>query len=493
MERGSGILLHIASLPSPYGIGTMGKEAYQFVDFLEKAGQTYWQILPIGPTSFGDSPYQSFSTFAGNPYFIDLDLLADEGALRQEDYAEIDWGDSREAIDYEQLFDNRFLVLKKAYLHDACNLQKEIAQFRMENSYWIEQYAMYMALKYEKDQKPFQKWEPPLKQKEYDALTSAFERLREEIDFWVYVQYRFFEQWKNLKSYANKKGIRMIGDIPIYVAQDSSDAWSHGEVLALDAERNPIQVAGCPPDPFAPKGQLWGNPLYNWDYLKKTGYEWWMERIGAALSLYDVVRIDHFRGFEAYYAIPFGREDAVEGIWMKGPGRQFFEVLKQKFGPDCPIIAEDLGTLTREVREMLQFTGYPGMKVMQFGFEPGQNSEYLPHNYQKNCVAYIGTHDNDTFMGWLDAQPDYVQEFASAYLRLKKDETVPWGAVQTLLASVADVSIVMLQDLLGLGSEARINEPSTLGNNWMWRLKGMEVLNSELTERLAAITKIYSR
>ena len=485
--------MHISSFPGNYGIGTMGSEAHRFVDFLQKSGQKYRQILPIGPTGYGDSPYQSFSTFAGNPYFIDFDLLREDGALNFEDYAYIDWGGDPGTVDYEKIFNNKFKVLKIAYDRDKARKKAEIDKFRVENSYWIENYAMFMALKFDSGLKMYRDWDDDIVRREPDAIVRVYNRLDDEINFWVYVQYRFYEQWSGLKSYANKQGIKIIGDIPIYVAEDSADAWAHNEVLMLDPDRTPIKVAGCPPDGYAPKGQLWGNPLYNWDYLAETGYEWWIKRLSAALHMYDIVRIDHFRGFDAFYAIEYGKPDAVEGEWLKGPGSDFFNRVKQEFGETPPLIAEDLGTITDDVRALLRFSGMPGMKVMQFGFTPGEDSDYLPHNYPKNSVAYIGTHDNDTLKGWLETLPEHMRGFAVDYLRLTKEEGLNWGFIKSLLGSPADTAIITMQDILDLGAGARMNTPSTMGGNWTWRLGSTDVFSDELAAKLLKIAKTYSR
>lgn len=493
MKRGSGILMHISSLPSKYGIGSMGKQAYEFVDFLYETGQKYWQILPIGPTSYGDSPYQSFSTFAGNPYFIDLDTLAESGALKESEYATLNWGGNAEKVDYEAIFENRFKVLKLAFKREKITKKKEIEKFRYYNSYWVENYAMYMALKFKYDLVSYQEWPEDIKLRKPQAVVNTYEELSEEIDFWVYVQYLFNSQWTALKIYANDKGIKIIGDIPIYVAEDSADAWAHNEILMLDEDRTPIKVAGCPPDYYAPLGQLWGNPIYDWKYLKSSGYEWWEQRIKAALKMYDIVRIDHFRAFDAFYTIDYGRKDAVIGEWLKGPGTDFFEVLRNRLGKDPAIIAEDLGTITDDVRALLKFSGFPGMKVMQFGFDPVSDSEYLPHNFVKNSVAYIGTHDNDTLIGWYEQESENVKRFINKYLRLSEKEGLTWGFINSLLASVSDIAIISMQDLLGLGSEARMNIPSTLGGNWQWRMKSMDCLTDDLKNRLKGSTSVYKR
>lgn len=493
MQRGSGILLHISSLPSKFGIGTMGEEAYKFVDFLEKSGQKYWQILPIGPTSYGDSPYQSLSTFAGNPYFIDLDILAENGSLSRSDYENIDWGSDPERVDYGKLFENRFKVLRIAYNNDKERFKDKIEQFRVENSYWIESYAMFMALKFDNELKMFREWDNDIVMREPEAIVRVYNKLAPEIDFWVYVQYLFFGQWRALKKYANERGIKIIGDIPIYVAEDSADAWASSDVLMLRPDRTPTRVAGCPPDGYAPKGQLWGNPLYNWAKLAPTGYYWWMERLKGALNMYDVVRIDHFRAFDAFYAIEYGKPDAVDGEWLKGPGIAFFNAVKERFGDELPLIAEDLGTITDDVRALLKQSGLPGMKVMQFGFYPGSDSDYLPHKYGHNSVVYIGTHDNDTLRGWFESQSDETRRFTVDYLRLSEAEGINWGFIKAMLATTADTAIITMQDILDLGNEARMNTPSTSGSNWQWRMRDMSALTDNLSDKLNKITKTYSR
>ncbi len=482
--------MHITSLPSPYGIGTMGKSAYEFVDFLERAGQTYWQILPLSPTGYGDSPYQSYSTFAGNPYLIDLDYLAESGNLNKDEYQYSDWVSNPSFVDYGKIYNNKFRVLKSAYLADRENIKTELNEFRSREAYWIENYAMYMALKYENNMLPCFEWSEDLKFRNPDAIAAAFNRLYDEIEYWVYIQYRFFEQWNKLKNYANSKGIKIIGDIPIYVAEDSADTWGHNEILQLDKNRRPICVAGCPPDYFSPKGQLWGNPVYNWEYLKSTAFEWWMLRIKSALKMYDIVRIDHFRAFSGYYTIPFGDEDATGGKWEKGPGEYFFDVVKAIIGENPPIIAEDLGLIDDEVRNLLKYTKFPGMKVLQFAFSPDGSSEYMPYKIEKNCVAYLGTHDNDTIMGWLaNENPDNVA-FAKEYFGISNDNI---GFIKGLMATASDTAIITMQDILGLGSEGRMNTPGQEGSNWQWRLESNGVFYDGTAERIKRITKIYGR
>ncbi len=487
MQRGSGILCHISSLPSPYGIGTLGKEAYRFADFLEQSGQRYWQVLPLGPTGYGDSPYQAFSSFAGNPYLIDLRDLADRGILSDSDCASLQ---TDGAVDYGALFDRRFAVLRLAFQREG--LSEEAQRFRSDNAYWLEGYALFMALKFAHKQKPFHAWEPELIFRVPDAMAKAYDALQTDVEFWIWLQYHFFRQWNALKEYANQKGIQIIGDIPIYVAEDSADAWEHNEVLMLGENRIPTKVAGCPPDYFAQKGQLWGNPLYDWEALKLQGYGWWIRRMDAAFSMYDMVRIDHFRAFSAFYAIPFGREDAVIGEWISGPGMDFFNTLKNRLGENLPIIAEDLGVQDDGVRNLLRDTGFPGMRVAQFGMAPGQNSEHLPHNYTRNTVAYIGTHDNDTLNGWFRKESADVQKFALSYMRAAKSNLFS-GFCQSMMASPADTVIFTAQDLLNLGSAARMNTPSTLGKNWRWRLSSMDLLTDRLAEFLHTQATIYNR
>ncbi len=493
MERGCGILMHISSLPSRYGIGTMGKSAYEFVDFLAKSGQKYWQILPVSPTGYGDSPYQSYSTFAGNPYFIDLEMLAQAGALDLTELSRIDWGNDSRYVDYEKLYKNRFTVLKSAYRFERSKLQNELSEFRKKESYWIEDYAMFMALKQENDMIPYWQWEEGAKFRTADAISSAYKRLEFEIEFWIYVQYKFFEQWNKLKAYANSKNIKIIGDMPIYVAADSADAWAHPEILCLDDTLRPTAVAGCPPDYFSPKGQLWGNPLYNWGYLKSTSFDWWMLRIKAMFKICDIVRIDHFRAFSAYYSIPFGDEDAVGGKWIDGPGKAFFDVLKNSRDIKSDIIAEDLGTIDDKVRELLNYTGFPGMKVLQFAFNPDGSSEYLPHKYDKNCVSYIGTHDNDTTCSWYANESIDCQKFIRKYVHLSEDDDINLALIRVLLSSVSDISIITIQDILGLDSSSRMNTPAKSSGNWQWRLGGMELLTDELAKTINEITKTYGR
>ena len=489
--RKSGILLHISSLPSDYGIGTMGKEAYKFVDFLKEAKQGYWQILPVGPTSYGDSPYQSFSTFAGNPYFIDLDMLAEEKLLKKDEYKDLDWGGHKNYVDYATIYKTRFKVLKKAFRRFKKGDLTEFNQFLQENDKWISNYAMFMSIKDKYKGKPWLDWDEGLRNHDGQALWEYTQEHGDEVMFWEFLQFKFFEQWKTLKEYANENGVQIIGDIPIYVALDSADVWVNPDLFELDEKREPVSVAGCPPDAFSPTGQLWGNPIYNWEHHRQWGYNWWIDRIKAATELYDIVRIDHFRGFEGYYAIPYGDKTAENGEWRKGPGMELFNAVEKALG-SLPIIAEDLGFLTDDVHKLLRDSGFPGMKVLEFAFDPREPSNYLPHTYSYNSVVYIGTHDNDTIKGWLgDLDRDTI-DFCKKYLDIEKDEDIPWKLIKTALATVSDTAIIQMQDYLELGSEARMNIPSTLGNNWKWRMSKNDA-TKKLAKKIAEISSIYAR
>ena len=492
-KRCSGILMPVSSLPGGYGIGSMGQAARDFVDFLVLAGQSVWQILPVGPTSYGDSPYQSCSAFAGNPYFIDLDQLAADGLLKPEDYAKENWGTNPNYCDYALLYQKRYKVLRKAY---AAFLQQRPVpgydtpysddwyRFTFLSDAWLPDYCLFMAIKNAQNGKCWIDWPEELKDRHSKAVREAEKELEEEIDFYRFQQYCFTTQWRKLKAYANEKGISIIGDVPIYVALDSSDAWANPEMLQFDKDHNPKSVAGCPPDAFSATGQLWGNPLYRWDYHRNTGYQWWISRLSYVFRLYDVVRIDHFRGFDEYFSIPAKDKTAVNGHWEKGPGIELFQVIKARLG-EKPIIAEDLGYVTDTVRRMVKESGYPNMKVLEFAFDSRDSSgagDYLPHNYEHNCVAYTGTHDNETILGWLSSiKPEEVQ-MVRAYLNrpTESKQVLASELVRTTIASVADTCIIPIQDYLGLDNSARINFPSTLGTNWRWRL-----IKSDLTKALA--------
>ena len=491
--RTNGMLLPIASLPSPYGIGGFSKEAYEFIDLLEETGQKLWQILPLGPTSYGDSPYQSFSTFAGNPYFIDLDTLAEKGWLTKEACEASDYGDNESYIDYGRIYNSRFVLLKQAFLNSDILSDEKFTEFCKANQHWLPDYALYMALKNQNDGKSWIEWEEEIRLRKPEAVEYYKKELEEECNFYEFLQYEFHEQWTKVKEYAHKKGIQIVGDVPIYVAFDSADTWANPELFQLDEKNLPLGVAGCPPDAFSATGQLWGNPLYNWAYHKKTGYDWWLKRIAYCFDLYDIVRIDHFRGFDEYYSIPYGDETAVNGHWEKGPGMDLFNTVKEKLG-ELDIIAEDLGFLTESVFQLLKDSGYPGMKVLQFAFDPSEDSDYLTYKYQRNCVVYTGTHDNDTTAGWFEKLSDGDKEVALRYMNsfYTPKEEQHWDLIALAMRSTADTCIIPVQDFLGLGSEARINMPSTLGDNWKWRMtKG--AFSEELKEKIRRMTKLYGR
>ncbi len=495
-KRGSGILMHIASLPSPYGIGTFGKEAYDFVDFLVGAGQKYWQILPLGPTSYGDSPYQSFSSHAINPYFIDFDLLQEEGLLEKSEYDSLDFGDDSTLVDYFKLYQNRMKVLKLAYFRAKQKYNNAIIEFSNQNKSWIDDYAMYMALKVHFELKEWSLWDDDIKHREPEAIERYKWILGEEIFFWKFTQLIGFRQWEKLKKTANQKGISIIGDIPIYAAYDSADTWAHAAsgIFKFDKDLKPLAVAGCPPDYFSPDGQYWGNPVYNWAKNKETNYVWWMDRLKTSFELYDIVRIDHFRGFVSYWEIPYGSPTAASGAWAPGPKYDFTDAIQEKFG-GLAIIAEDLGFLTEEVTQFNKDSGYPGMKILQFAFDAGGESSYLPHCYERNCIVYTGTHDNDTTLGWFSQASDEEKELAIKYLKLDEKEGYHWGMIRGALGSVANMAIFPMQDLLGLDSEARMNTPSTLGGrNWRWRINtNTNVTLQDLEEKMGELTKRYSR
>lgn len=496
MERSAGILLAISSLPSKYGIGSFSKEAYRFVDWLRSAHQSYWQILPMGPTGYGDSPYQSFSTFAGNPYFIDLDTLVDQGLLTDSECSEIDWGDDDRYVDYSKIYNGRYSLLRKAYERWKMIDSMEFSMFMDENRDWIYDYSLFMAIKDSYGGIPWTEWPQDIRNRQPDAVQQMQLKLADEIHFQQYMQYLFYTQWNALKSYANKNHIRIIGDIPIYVAMDSADVWAHPELFRLDEDRRPYEVAGCPPDGFSETGQLWGNPIYDWELNRQTGYSWWIARMRHSYKLYDVVRIDHFRGFDEYYAIPAGSKNAVIGKWEKGPGMDLFDVVKEKLG-EISIIAEDLGYITDSVRQLVKDSNFPNMKVLEFAFDARDSyepCEYLPFTYYNNCVVYTGTHDNETLLGWLKHVNDYTLGYIKDYIG--RDIPVGQEMVDEIIrlahSSVADLCIIPLQDYLGLGNEARINTPSTLGDNWKWRVT-KDKLTDKVADKIRKYTNVYRR
>lgn len=491
--RQQGILMPISSIPSPYGIGTFGEASYRFVDFLQEAGQTLWQILPLGATGYGDSPYQSFSTFAGNPYFIDLELLIREGYLEREECDACNFGKDEHSVDYEKLYFARFAVLRKAFGRGFEKVRKTVQyrSFVEENADWLEDYALYMAVKNSYGGLCFMEWDEDIRLRKKSALAKYRKELKEEIRFYQFQQYLFFTQWSALKRYANERGIEIVGDIPIYVAFDSADTWANPRLFQMDEKGYPTAVAGCPPDYFSETGQLWGNPLYDWDYHKKTGYAWWMRRFAYCYKLYDVVRIDHFRGFDEYWAVPYGDPTAEGGRWVKGPGYDLFAVLKKTLGRKR-VIAEDLGFMTDSVRKLVKKTGFPNMKILQFAFEAGGESEYLPYRYDRNCVVYTGTHDNDTTVGFLLQMPEKDLRFAQKYLHCKKEKQLCREMIRAGMASVADTVIIPMQDWLELDNRARMNIPSTLGDNWKWRMD-QNALSHKLAKRIYKMTKLYGR
>ena len=491
MDRHSGILMHISSLPSPYGIGTLGREAYAFADFLRAAGQKYWQLLPLGPTSYGDSPYQSFSTFAGNPYFIDLDLLAEDGLLSPSELEAEDWGGQRRYVDYGRIYAARFGLLRKAFQAGYPRDRAAVEAFCRENK-WLDNYALYMALKARFGMKSWLDWpDEDLRLRRAEALERAREELAEDIAFYAYLQYLFFRQWDALREYIHSLGIRIIGDLPIYVAMDSADVWAEPEFFQLGEGNVPTEVSGVPPDYFSADGQLWGNPLYDYDRMKADGYGWWIRRVEGAGRLFDIIRIDHFRGLESYWAVPYGADIAKSGRWRKGPGMDLVGTLTSWF-PGLSFIAEDLGFLTPEVRRLLEDSGLPGMKVLEFAFDAREPSNYLPHTYNRHCVCYVGTHDNETVEQWRWQADRADVTFARKYLGLNDAEGFHWGMIRGGMSSVADTFLVQMQDCLGLGAEGRMNTPGTGWGNWRWRLLPGEA-SPALAKKLRCYTKMYGR
>lgn len=491
--RASGILMPVFSLPSRYGIGSFSKSAYQFVDMLKKAGQKYWQILPLCPTSYGDSPYQSFSTYAGNPYFIDLDQLIEEKLLTRKECQACDFGDDPQDIDYGKLYENRFKLLRKAYERANVGEDQEFEAYRRENAWWLDDYALFMAVKDQFDGVAWNEWAEDIRLRWSNAMDYYRRELYYEIEFYSYLQFVFMKQWKKLKNYANINGIEIIGDIPIYVAFDSADAWANPELFQFDAENLPTAVAGCPPDGFSADGQLWGNPLYRWDYHRETGFDWWIRRIAYCSELYDVVRIDHFRGFDEYYSIPYGDTTARNGHWEKGPGIALFEAAKNRLG-ELNIIAEDLGYITDSVKKLVADSGFPGMKVLEFAFDSREKSDYLPYTYEKNSVVYTGTHDNETIAGWYAGLDKSDLKMCTDYMNIDRipGKEYHWDFIRLAMLSVSDLCVIPIQDYLGLDNRARINHPSTLGTNWRWRL-AKDQLSASLLKEIREMTRISGR
>ena len=487
--RKSGILMHITSLPGPYGVGTMGKNAYAFLDFLHKSGQQSWQLLPLGPTGYGDSPYQSCSAYAGNPYLIDLDTLVRQHLLTKEELLAVDWGDDEGKVDFGKLYNGRTPILKTAY--SRFRNDRALNAFIKRNASWLPDFALYMALKETHNFAPWFQWEDALKLRQPEALEQAAQELAEPIRFYSFVQYEFYKQWDALKKKAGEYGIELIGDVPIYVPYDSVEVWKNPELFQLDEKLEPTDVAGCPPDAFSADGQLWGNPLYRWDVVAADGYSWWIRRLAAAGKLYDVVRMDHFRAFAGYWSVPFGDKTARGGKWITGPGMDFIRAVKTAL-PELKLIAEDLGYLTQDVLDLRDQSGYPGMKVLQFAFDSREPSDYLPHTYTACSVCYTGTHDNMTTRQWLETGTKQMQEYATEYMRLTEEEGLVWGVIRTAMSSVSDTCVIPLQDYLDLGAEARMNFPGTTNSNWTWRAKdGM--ITDALAEKIHRLTTLYAR
>ena len=473
MERGAGILLPISSLPSEYGIGCFSGSAYRFIDKLRESGQKYWQILPLGPTSFGDSPYQSFSTFAGNPYFISLKELVSEGLLKYDECENTYFGDNPERVDYYSLYKNRLGLLHKAYERADIKNHEGFINF-CQNNLWLEDYCLFMALKDKFGGKDLYTWNRDIRLRKPDILESCRRELDFEINFYRFIQYKFYEQWKKLKSYANNNGIKIIGDIPIYVALDSAEVWANPELFQLDKNNVPISVAGCPPDGFSAEGQLWGNPLYDWETHKRTDYKWWISRLKHCFGIYDVVRIDHFRGFDEYFSIPYGSKTAAEGHWAEGPGMSLFRAVEKALGKK-EVVAEDLGFITDSVKRLVEESGFPNMKVLEFAFDSrdtGDRADYLPHNYGENCIAYTGTHDNQTIVSWTKTISEKERDELLNYLsRYEPDgKEIHKRLISLVMKSKANVCIIPIQDWLGFDDSCRMNTPSTTGVNWRWRM-----------------------
>ena len=491
-ERGAGILMPISSMPSPYGIGTMGRDAYEFVDFLRDCNHKYWQVLPLGPTSFGDSPYQSFSTFAGNPYFIDLDTLSEEGLLTKEYVESFDWGEDPANIAYDKIFNARYTVLREAFKNSNHKKKAEYIDFLQKNTDWLDDYALFMSAKLYYNNADWSLWDKDLRFRKPEAITKYTKLFAEDIDFYKILQFKFFEQWNKLKNYANEKGIEVIGDIPIYVAYDSADVWVNSSEFVLDKNLTPTKVAGVPPDAFTELGQKWGNPLYDWNKMEATGFRWWKRRMQAVAQMYDIIRIDHFLGMVKYYTIPAADPDARNGVYKKGPGKKLTEVINRAIG-NKKIIAEDLGVEIPEASKLLDENDYPGMKVLEFAFGGDRKNTHLPHNYKtQNCVVYGGTHDNETLMGYFTDHADWELGYAFDYLDTRDRKRMVDQVFRLAYGSIANVVIFQTQDILKLDNSARMNMPSTTGNNWKWRMtKGQ--LGAQEKQDLRYLASVFGR
>lgn len=491
-KRSSGILLHITSLPSPYGIGNMGKEAYRFIDFLKKAGQTYWQILPIGPCGYGDSPYQSFSAFAGNPYLIDPDKLIEEGLLNRDEVSSVCWGSSPAETDYSVMYEKRLLMLRTAFGRFRVNHGAELEAYAEQEKDWLPDYALFMAVKKELGDGPWTQWPEDIRLRRSDAVERYRAELADDIEFQYFLQYKFGEQWRALLEYAHENGIKIIGDIPIYVPMDSADVWTEPGNFQLKRNGRPKVVAGCPPDAFTRDGQYWGNPIYDWDRMEKDGFSWWLRRIDTAQRHFDAIRIDHFRGLESYWSIPAQNKTARKGHWEKGPGAIFIDTIRSAF-PDMDFIAEDLGYLTPEVMELVRYSGFPGMKVLEFAFDPREPSEYLPHTYNESCICYTGTHDNETLVQWRQGQSAQVIAYARDYLGISNNDDLCDAIIRAGIHSKAGLFVAQMQDYLRLGAEARMNFPGhLLPENWRWRMTPGQASDA-LAETILALTRQAGR
>lgn len=490
-ERSAGILLPVSSLPSNYGIGTFGEEAYRFVDFLKKAGQSYWQVLPLGPTSYGDSPYQSFSAFAGNPYYIDLQMLMQEGLLQQEDADVFNWGENVEKVDYQKLYEFRFDVLRMAFRRSAHKSEEEFQKFCRDNNYWLLDYSRYMAIKKYYGDQSWLHWPSAIRMRETEETEKLYVKLEEEIDFWKFCQYHFFKQWNKLKKYANDNNIKIIGDIPIYVSADSADVWAGKEEFQLNSDGRPTCVAGVPPDDFSDDGQLWGNPLYDWKEMENNGFTWWKMRMSHSAKLFDVIRIDHFIGIVRYYSVHSESKNARFGKWIKGPENKLIDAIDDVVG-DTKVIAEDLGAVTPAVTKLRIKAGYPGMKLMLQAFDSDSSNGNLPHHFENNSVVYGGTHDNETLNGYFKHADSKVISFAQKYLNVRTKRALPRAVIREAYKSVANLVIFQMQDFCEFDNRARINRPSTIGGNWQWRVKP-DIFTDKLAEEIYELSRIYGR
>ncbi|WP_211941719.1 4-alpha-glucanotransferase [Cylindrospermopsis raciborskii] len=493
--RSSGILLHPSCFPSRFGIGDLGLEAYRFIDFLQESYQQYWQVLPLGPTGYGSSPYMCYSAMAGNHLLISPDKLVNEGLLCEADFADLPQF-TADKVDFAQVIPQKISLLQRACdnFKISANSHQRAAfdQFCQSKGYWLNNYALFMSIKDAQEGEGWYNWPLELAKREPEAISKIEQDLAEQIFYYKFIQYEFFRQWSELKEYANERGIGIIGDIPIYVAHDSADVWANPEFFALDTKTGAVDLmAGVPPDYFSATGQLWGNPVYNWEELEKQDFAWWVQRFEAILDYVDIIRIDHFRGFEAYWAVPQGEETAINGEWIKAPGKEFFALVKQRLGK-LPILAEDLGIITPEVEALRDEFEFPGMKVLQFAFGSDPGNPFLPFNYPRNAVVYTGTHDNDTTVGWFNTANDYEKQNLLLYLGGVSSDGINWDLIRLALISVANQAIIPLQDILGLGTESRMNYPGTTEGNWEWRYEE-SVLSQELSNRLKTITQLCGR